>query len=84
MGNARTYSVHLNTLDNSSNKTFINNKCGKEVGFVDVSFTKTITFNIFYYIQSFEVRFVDQKTHFQLAKMPKMNILKHLRNEYFK
>jgi hypothetical protein len=79
-----TFSVHLNTLDSSLNKIFINNKCGKELGFVDISNTNTNTFNNFYYTQSFQVRFVDQKTYFQLAKMPKMNIFKHLSNEYLK
>jgi NAD+--asparagine ADP-ribosyltransferase len=54
------------------------------VGFVEFSNTNTNTFYIFYYTQSFEERFVDQKTHFQLAKMPKMNIFKHLRNKYLK
>jgi len=76
--------VHLNTLDNSSNKIFINNNCGRDVGFVDFSNTNTNTFNIFYYIQSFEVGLDDQKTHFQLAKMQEMYLYKHLRNKYLK
>jgi hypothetical protein len=82
--NDLTYSVHLNTLHNSSNKIFINNKYWSEVDYVDFCNTNTNTFNICYYLQSFEVRFDNQKTHFKLAKMSKMNIFKHLRNKYLK
>ena len=55
------------------------NNSGKEVGFVDFSKPNTNISIIFYYTQSVDVCLVEKKSHFQLAKMPKLNIVKHLR-----
>ena len=58
------------------------NRIRKELGFVDfLNPNKNISKNL-YYTQSVYECCVEQKSHYQLAKMPKMNIVKHLRNTY--
>jgi len=47
------------------------------MGFVDFPNPNTNTSKIFYYTQSLMICLVEQKSHFQLAKMTKMNIVKH-------
>jgi len=69
--------VHLNIKTNLKNKLFSKNKIWCEMGFVDISNPNTNTSKIIYYTQSLMICLVEQKSHFQLAKMTKMNIVKH-------
>jgi len=62
---------------------FSNNKIGKELGFLEISNPNIKILN-FYYTQSVDEYCVEEKSHFQLAKIPKMNLEKRLRNKYIK
>jgi len=73
--------VHINT-QTIKNKHFSNSKSRKVLGFVDFCNSNTNISKNVYYTQSVDECVVEQKSNFQLAKMPKMNILKHLRNKY--
>jgi len=69
--------VHLNINTILKNKLFSKNKSWCEMGFVDFPNPNTNTSKIFFYTQSLVVCLAEQKSHFQLAKMMKMNIVKH-------
>jgi len=73
----RTIIVHLNIKTILKNKLFSKNKSRCEMGFVDFPNRNTNTSKIFYYSQSLMICLVEQKSHFQLAKMTKMDIVKH-------
>ena len=73
----RTIIVHLNIKTILKNKLFSKNKSRCEMGFVDFPYRNTNTSKIFYYSQSLMICLVEQKSHFQLAKMTKMDIVKH-------
>jgi len=54
----------------------------KELGYVDFSNPITNIYKNVYYTQYVYECCVEQESHFQLAKMLKMNIVKQLRHKY--